>query len=221
MGAIASQIISLTIVYSTVYSDVDQRKHQSSASLAFVWGIHRGPVNTPHKWPVTRKMFPFYDVIMGFFKYCFFFSNPVFLMVIYSALEYICIVLFITQWALHYGDVVMGVVASQITRITIVYSAVHSGADQRKHQRSTSLVFVRGIHRWPVNSPHKWPETRKMFPFDDVIMITQCPRTYSGHAMSEQAVTWPGTQSNENVVMWSNKGWHLHEGDQVWTGKTE
>ena len=64
MSAIASQITSLAIVYSTVYSDVDQRKHQSSASLAFVWGIHRGPVNSPHKWPVTRKMFPFDDVIM-------------------------------------------------------------------------------------------------------------------------------------------------------------
>ena len=64
MGAIASQITSLTIVYSTVYSDADQRKHQSSASLAFVRGIHRGPVNSPHKWPVTRKMFPFDDVIM-------------------------------------------------------------------------------------------------------------------------------------------------------------
>ena len=66
MGAIASQIMSLTIVYSIVYSDTDQRKHQSSASLAFVWGIHRGPVNSPHKWPVTRKMFSFDDVIMHF-----------------------------------------------------------------------------------------------------------------------------------------------------------
>ena len=64
MSAIASQITSLTIVYSTVNSDADQRKHQSSASLAFVWGIHRGPVNSPHKWPVTQKMFPFDDVIM-------------------------------------------------------------------------------------------------------------------------------------------------------------
>ena len=64
MSAIASQITSLTIVYSIVYSDADQRKHQSSASLAFVRGIHRGPVNSPHKWPVTRKMFPFDDVIM-------------------------------------------------------------------------------------------------------------------------------------------------------------
>ena len=64
MGAIASLITSLTIVYSTVYSDANQRKHQSSASLAFVWGTHRVPVNSPHKWPVTRNMFPFDDVIM-------------------------------------------------------------------------------------------------------------------------------------------------------------
>ena len=62
MGSVASQITSLTIVYSTVYSD--QRKLSSSASLAFVRGIHRGPVNSPHKWPATRKMFPFDDVIM-------------------------------------------------------------------------------------------------------------------------------------------------------------
>ena len=64
MNAMAYQITSLTIVYSTVYSDADQRKHQSSASMAFVRGIHRGPVNSLHKWPVTRKMFPFDDVIM-------------------------------------------------------------------------------------------------------------------------------------------------------------
>ena len=66
IGAMASQITSFTIVYSTVYSDADQRKHQSSASLAFVRGIHRRPVNSQHKWPVTRKMFPFHDVIMFF-----------------------------------------------------------------------------------------------------------------------------------------------------------
>ena len=65
MGAMASQITSLTIVYWIVYSDADQRKYQSPASLVFVLGIHRGPVNSPHKWPVTRKMFPFDDVIMN------------------------------------------------------------------------------------------------------------------------------------------------------------
>ena len=58
MGVIASQFTSLTIVFSTVYSDADQRKHQSSASLALVRRIHQGPVNFPHKWPVTRKVFP-------------------------------------------------------------------------------------------------------------------------------------------------------------------
>ena len=63
-GAIASQTTSLSIVYSTVNSDADQRKHKSSMSLAFVWGIHRWPVNSPHKGPVTRQMFPFDDVIM-------------------------------------------------------------------------------------------------------------------------------------------------------------
>ena len=69
MVAIESQITSPTTAYSTVYWDVDQRKHQSSASLASVRGIHRGPVNSPHKWPVTRKMFPFDDVIMYLFTW--------------------------------------------------------------------------------------------------------------------------------------------------------
>ena len=62
MSAIAHDLF--TIVYSTVYSDAVQRKHQSSASLAFVRGIHRGPVNSSHKGPVARKMFPFDDVIV-------------------------------------------------------------------------------------------------------------------------------------------------------------
>ena len=67
MGAITSQITSLTIVFSTVYLDTDQRKHQSSASLAFVRRIHRKPVNSPHKWPVTPKIFTFVDVIIVIF----------------------------------------------------------------------------------------------------------------------------------------------------------
>ena len=71
----------------------------------------------------------------------------------------------------HYDDVIIGTMASQITSLTIVYSAVYSGANQRKHQSSVSLAFVRGIHRSPVNSPHKWQVTRKMFPFDDTIMV--------------------------------------------------
>ena len=74
---------------------------------------------------------------------------------------------------LHYIDVIMGTMASLITSLAIVYSIVYSGADQRKHQSSASLAFVRGIHRWPVNSPHKGQVTRKMSPFDDVIMLNE------------------------------------------------
>ena len=69
MGAIASQITSLTIVYSTVYSDADQRKHQSSTSLAFVWGIHRvpgtGEFPTQMASNTENKIFPFDDVILN------------------------------------------------------------------------------------------------------------------------------------------------------------
>ena len=72
---------------------------------------------------------------------------------------------------LHYDDVIMTMLASQITSLAVVYSIVYSGVNQRKHQSSASLAFVREIHRGPVNFPHKWPVTRKMFPFDDVIMI--------------------------------------------------
>ena len=70
-----------------------------------------------------------------------------------------------------YNDVIRGAIASQITRLTIVYSTVYLGADQTKHRSSASLAFEREIHRWPVNSPHKWPVTRKIFPFDDIIML--------------------------------------------------
>ena len=115
----ASQIISLTIVYSVVYSGADQRKHQRSVSLAFVRGIHRWPVNSPHN----------HCKIMQTIKHC--------------------------------NDVIMIAMASQITSLAIVCSVLYSGADQRKYQRSASLAFVRGIHRWPVNSPHKGPVTRK------------------------------------------------------------
>ena len=76
-----------------------------------------------------------------------------------------------TPYVSHYGDVIMGTMVSQITSLTIVYSTVYSDADQRKHQSSASLALMRGLHRRPVYSPHKWPVTRKMFPFDDVIMI--------------------------------------------------
>ena len=64
MGPMASQITSVSSVYSTVFSDADKRKHQSSVSLDFVRVIHWWLVNSPHKGPIMRKMFLFYDVIM-------------------------------------------------------------------------------------------------------------------------------------------------------------
>ena len=72
----------------------------------------------------------------------------------------------------HYNDVIMSAMASQITSIAIVYSTFYSGAEQRKHQSSASLAFVRGIHRSPVNFPQKWPVTRKCFH----LMTSSCPQ---------------------------------------------
>ena len=81
----------------------------------------------------------------------------------------------LTRFVLHYSDVIMGTVASQITSLMIVYSIVYSDADQRKHQSTASPAFLWEIHRGPLNSPDKWPVTRKMFPFGDVIMEKQLP----------------------------------------------
>ena len=75
----------------------------------------------------------------------------------------------------------MSTMVSQITNVSIVCSPACSGADQREHQSSTSLAFVRGIHQQLVNSPHKEPVTRKIFPFDDVIMVP-----FSCHIFLEQ-----------------------------------
>ena len=78
----------------------------------------------------------------------------------------------VTQWcyhtgdlSLHYCDVIMGTMASQITSLTIVYSTVHSGADQRKHQSFASLAFVRGIHWWPMNPRTNHQKCGKCFHF--------------------------------------------------------
>ena len=104
--------------------------------------MNRWPVDSPHNRTVMRKAFLWCDPINRFTQ----------------VLGY------------YYNDVTMSAMASQVTSLTIVYWTFYSDGDQRKHQSSASLAFVRGIHRWPVNSPHKWPVTRKMFPFYDVIM---------------------------------------------------
>ena len=62
-SAMASKITCASLVCSSVCSGTDLRKHQSSASLAFVRGSHWSPVDSPHKGSVTQKRFPFDDVI--------------------------------------------------------------------------------------------------------------------------------------------------------------
>ena len=103
----------------------------------------------------------------------------------------------------HYSDIIMSVMASQITRLIIVYLTVHSSTDQRKHQSSTSLAFVWGIHRWPVNSPHKGPVTRKMFPFDDVIMdvVTQLCLNFNS------IVCWKLVQADDKEIIKAKLYW--------------
>ena len=109
----------------------------------------------------------------------------------------------------HYNDVIMSAKASQITSLTIVYSTVYSGANQRKPQCSASLAFVRGIDRWSVNSPHKGPVTRKMFPFDDFIMRMV--------VLLETRLFLLGTQSTPKMIPgWSKSvSWLLWGMNQV------
>ena len=96
----------------------------------------------------------------------------------------------------HYSDVIMSAIASQITSLALVYW----GLEQKtQHQSSASLAFVRGIHRWPVNSSHIGPVTRKMFPFDDVIMWIIYGLIY--------VLPWI-------IIFWSRVGWfanNFHE----------
>ena len=71
---------------------------------------------------------------------------------------------------IHYNDVIMSTMASQVISLTIVYPTVNLGADKKTHQSSASLAFVRGIYQWPVNFWRKGPVAWKIFPFDDVMM---------------------------------------------------
>ena len=120
MTTVASQITSLTVVYSIVYSDAYQRKHQSSASLAFVWVIHREPVNSPHKGPVTRKMAH----------------------------------LMTSSWIPYPATILCEPESHMRPTSLAVYEFTHDDVIKWKHV-PRYWPFVRGIHRSPVNYPHK------------------------------------------------------------------
>ena len=147
MTTMASQITSLTVVYSNVYQaqikeNIKAPRHwplcgefpaqrASNAENVSIWWRYHGHISW--RWRVAGRF---------------------------------------TKCHYHYPDVIMSAMASQITRFSTVCSIVCSDADQRKHQSSASLAFVREIHRGSVNFPHKWPVTRKMFLFDDVIITS-------------------------------------------------
>ena len=179
----ASQITSLTIVYSIVYS----RRRSKKTSKLRVIGLCEG--NSPVTGEFPAQMASNAKNVSTWWRH----HGDLYI-------QYIC--LFSTSWKqwsrtggswcalrssdgfslglfqshvsgqhrlctcciIHYNDVKMSAMASQITSLTIVYS---TDADQRKHQSSALLAFVRGIPRWPTNFPHKRPVTRKMFSFDD------------------------------------------------------
>ena len=105
----------------------------------------------------------------------------------------------------HYSDVIMSAMTCQITSVSIVFSTVCSGADRRKHQSSTSLAIVRGIHRWPVDFPHKGPVKRNMFPFDDIIMrgdkpLSEPTLAYCTKHLSKQASIKPETKYKQFLL---------------------
>ena len=140
MSEIASQITSLTIVYSTVHSGADQSKHQSSASLAFVWEIHRWPVNFPHKWPVTRKIFPFDDVIMAYRNMS----------------------LVLLQWYWCHGG-------SNHRRLDFLLDRL-CGHISKKTSKVRVTGLCKGNPQVTGGFPSQMASNAEMFPFDDVIM---------------------------------------------------
>ena len=164
MSTIASQITSLAIVYSIVYSDAGQRKHQSSASLAFVWGIHRGPVNSPHKWPVTRKIFPFDDVIMQSFLYHILLSEK------------------------NNNITSTSNDRHAISNYRSIECSFSNCLDWRQWNIKVSrhCPFVRGIHRWPFGFPTQRDGNAEMFPFNDVIIKQHVPDRGAGMVTSLQ-----------------------------------
>ena len=127
MGTIASQITSTTIVYSIVYSDADQRKHQSSASLALVRQIHRGPVNSPHKWPVTRKMIPFEDVIMRF-----------------HVVKSSC-----ALWEVYYAVSIVNILGA-IDILSRGSNILHCITTERLRYRIDELRHISTVHKWSI-----------------------------------------------------------------------
>ena len=166
MSPMASQITSLTVAYSTVYSCTDDWKHLSSASLAFVWGIHRRPMNSPNKWPVTRKIFPFDDVIMiqMFVVYC---------GLLWFRLVHTISIAWLLHWHMH-GYIIKTTLTNMVGYIAWTHCTLmiwYNHHNKIWHGKTLDDVikwklfprywpFLWWIHRSPVNFPHKGPVMR-------------------------------------------------------------
>ena len=101
---------------------------------------------------------------------------------IYSSEESQAVTVTSQQW--RYGDSNQQLLVCLLSRL--------SGRISKKNQSSASLAFVRGIHWWPVDSPHKGPVTRKMFPFDDVIMTHVVPVEHPAASLTTTGSAWGG-----------------------------
>ena len=146
MTTIASQITSLTIVYPTFYSGADQSKHQSSAALAFVCGIHHGPVNSPHKGPVTRKMLPFDDVIMRIFEG----GGTLLCIVECQSLRYICRIASSYRIASSFKQPHSIDIWRNITHIFYSVSIEKSYAQLMMHIHSMAFFLVNSLSFCPI-----------------------------------------------------------------------
>ena len=118
----------------------------------------------------------------------------------------------------HNNDIIMSAMASQITGLTTVYSTVYSDADQRNHQSPASLAFVRGIHRWPMNSLHKGPVARKMLPFDDVIIKSEILNSIITY-INNQYMGNKYTQAHNRACIHQQTAVHITYKSVVWISK--
>ena len=115
--------------------------------------------------------------------------------------------------SLHYSDVIMGAMASKITSLTIVHSTVYSGADQRNIKALRHWPLCEGFTGDRVNSPYKWPVTRKTFPFDDVIMDSKVHGANMGPIWGRQVPGGPHV-GPMNFAIWDiwlcGRWFHFH-----------
>ena len=112
----------------------------------------------------------------------------------------------------HYSNVIMSAMASQITGVSMVCSTVCPGAGQKKTSKLRVTGLLGGIHRRPVNSPNKGPVTRKMLPFDDVIVL-KAASFFQGKEIcfcyNEDSFTIVDVTNKEHPKMVSKRG-YLH-----------